>query len=195
VTPLTPDQQALAADPRTLAYALGVVRPYARRHPRLADEFESAALCAVVRAAGTYRPPAPFLKYWLPLMVRQACVQTLRDWMPKGYRKPGRRDGMPVVQTMDTFSRTTGSEYSRFDKPAWDQVPAGDDPVGWGAEYQDWVAAVARHGTPRQAEALLLYYSRAGATYARVAAALGVSERVAYELAQKAVGWARRDAA
>lgn len=186
--PLTPGQQALAADPRAVEYALNIARKYARRtDPALADEFEGAALVGLVKAAASFDPSVgtDFVKNWLPPRVIGAVLDAHREWMPKGFRRNGRTAPRTVRPAL--AHERDGGEAASDGAFALSDLEAGELPVGWEAEAVDEVLGMAAALPPRYAEAVRLYYTRAGARLKDVAAALGVSEaRVSQMLVQAA---------
>jgi RNA polymerase sigma factor (sigma-70 family) len=115
VAPLGPDQARLAADHVALARA--IARPLKANNPRFRDEIESAAMMALVEAAGKYRTPSPvrFATY-----ARHIITYRLADFWegerPRGFR--GRDGSAPATFTAGNFrvrARPGDSDHSADD--------------------------------------------------------------------------------
>lgn len=92
LTPLTPEQQALAADPANLQYAAALAGRAARKaSPGRREELRSAAMYGLVAAARLYDPArgVPFGAF-LALCVRGAISHYRRDLRLCGFRHPHR---------------------------------------------------------------------------------------------------------
>lgn len=99
LTPLTPDQQVLAAS--AFAKALWVAKIAARRRPQYADEFESQAGWALIEAARSWKPisedgaSSTFATYAERAVVVK-MRNTKRFFQPKGFRDP-QKTGCPLT--------------------------------------------------------------------------------------------------
>ena len=193
MNPLTPEQQALAADPRAVSLALRLARWHARREPHLTDEFESAALVGLVHAARTFDPAlGDFLGTHLPVRVHGAIAECRRMWHPKGYRRH-KAPGRPQVANIRTHAGVPDGVHT--DAVSWDLVASADDPVGEQVEFEDEVEGLARSLPKQYAEALRLYHLHAGLGGGGVAAAMGMSDARVYQLLRQAYRWLREERA
>ena len=76
LAPLDADRQALAA--RYLPLAVKLARPFGRSRPWLADDYESVACIALVRAAATYDPARARFMTWAHRLIRLALLDLHR---------------------------------------------------------------------------------------------------------------------
>jgi RNA polymerase sigma factor FliA len=184
--PLTPAQRALAAEPRYLALAGKIARPYAREYPRLASEFRSEGLLALCQAARTFEPDRG-LKFSTHATnrIEGAMLDVLRGTEPCGFRRRSRRDVkmVPRVVSLSTGIRFRGRIAGTDMSGASDGLTvahlaqADEDEVGWEADYQERLAALTRSLPPRHRAVLRMMYGRADlATMRQVGRALGISE-------------------
>lgn len=181
------DRRALAADPAALRLARKVAEKAAREWPHLADDFESAALLALVEAARTFDPALGFrFVTHAEGRVRGAMVDVMRREAPAGYRR--RRLRVDREAAPGTVSFSAAADASGTPIPPGELAASDDLPVGWEAEYHDELEGLARTLPGRLGAALRLFFGRADcATHARTGAALGVSEsRVSQMIGQSA---------
>lgn len=179
MTPLTPEQQHLAADPRAIRYAAALSSRFSRRSraEHLVDELVSAGLVGVVLAARNFDPSlgAKFVPTWVHFYVLRELHRARRLWNPRGYR--ARPEGRP-----ETVELPHG-------------LAAGDDPVGWELEYEDEVLGLAKTLPRRHAEAVRLFHLSAGATMAAVGRRMGILGPRVSVLLSEAAAMLREDAA
>lgn len=155
-TPLTPAQQALAADPHSLTLAEVAAKRFARGRGGLYDDLRSAALHGLVEAAGRYDP------------TRGVKFSTYAQHVIRSF--------------LLDFCRELGRGRGRHGPPAREVVPlasvaSGEGPVGWEEESLDSVRGMIRHLHDSHRETLWLLFACAGtATQALAAVALGVGE-------------------
>jgi hypothetical protein len=85
---LTPEQQALASDPRHLRLAEGIAAKFGKRFPPLADEFEAEAMVALCQAAATFDAGAgASFKTHATARLEGAMRDTCRNWTAQGFRR------------------------------------------------------------------------------------------------------------
>jgi hypothetical protein len=159
-------------DDDVLAMAASVWREFARREPRLADEFESAAGLALAHAARAYDPAlgAKFSTFAL-CRVRGACLDARRKARSAGFRRVSRR--VAHVPPVDSLAAPLGDGYELADV-----ISSGDDPVGWEIESEDEVRRLVREiGGGRRGEVVLAVYLDASAgTFKAAGRRIGVGE-------------------
>lgn len=151
---------------------LGMVRTIAgrsaRRHPRLADDLESAAMLGLWEAAMKYDPGRGVREEtYLLHRVNGAILDALRAARPKGFRRD--IEAAPNVGQMSFFDEAEG--LPEFLEPAADDLP-----IGWELESIDAVERLCRSLPPKQSDAIRRHYSVAGATLARIGAEVGRTE-------------------
>lgn len=170
MNPLTPEQQALAADPESVSLARGIARRMARRCPHEYESIEAAALFGLVLAAAAF-DPAVGIKFttFAAHRVRGAVLDAARELMPKGYRRAG-RDGVAVLSLNAPVASS-----ERGPVEGGDLLPSGEGPVGWELESADTVAVLSRRLPQKFGAALRAYYLRAGMSMARVAEEQGTT--------------------
>lgn len=153
--PTTPDELIEAHVP----LARRAARAYARKLPRLADEFASAALLGLVEAARRF-DPGRGVKFstFAARRITGAILDAARQSGITGFRRRC-RDAAPKVLSADSESASQ------------------DLPVGWELEAQDAVEAMTRPLPAQAREALRKYLLAADtATMAGVGRAVGLSE-------------------
>jgi DNA-directed RNA polymerase specialized sigma subunit len=154
---LTPAQQALASDPRHLRLAEGIAAKFGKRFPPLADEFEAAAPVALCEAAATF-DPAVGVRFATHATgrIEGAMRDTCREWTAKGFRR--RAEDAPLVGTLE---HPIGHDDEGDPRTLAESIAAGEEPVGWEAEFQDELEGLARRLPGRLGEAIRLLYGRA----------------------------------
>ena len=160
--PLTPAQQALAADYIPLARAMS--RPLKRNWPGARDEFDSAACLALVEAAGAYDPArnvrfATFARH----RVGGALLDVQRRLIALGWRCDVAN--APSVLGLARHGELRGRVcMSRADEPIGRELEALE-------EFEAWM----RKLPPRHAAACRAIY-RDGMTQTEAARRLGCSQ-------------------
>jgi RNA polymerase sigma factor (sigma-70 family) len=161
---LTESQRDLAA--RYVALAKALARPFKLRWPSHRDDFESAALGALVEAAGTYRADrnvkfGAFARH----RIFGALKDVQRSMLPYGYRFDAGHAptlaSLPPEPDGEGAGRVLGA----------DEAP----PVGWDLENAELVEKVLRQLPARHARVFRLMYLH-GYSQPRAAAAMGLSQ-------------------
>lgn len=181
---LTDAQQALAA--RYVPLAHKIANQAARRRPALADEFEGAAPLALCQAAATFRPGggARFSTH-ATCRILGAIQDTYRQCLGvKGFRRRNLGSSPAVL----SLHFPIGHDDRGLPVPLGDTIPADEDPVGWGLEYQDELAALARRLPLGPARVVRLLYGRADlSTVTAVAREIGGGKSWVSQLHGRAV--------
>lgn len=166
--PLGPEARALAGHPRHVAFARAMARKLARRRPRMLEEFESAALLALVESARTF-DPARGRKFTGHAYRRiLGAIQDLgRSQQLLGYRR-----GTGPAPEVRPVSWVLDGEDDRPD--SWRAAPSGEGPVGWEAESIDAVRGLLAPLPVHVRRAMFLVYTEAKGTKAHAARKLGV---------------------
>lgn len=148
--PLTPEQRALAGDPRHVRYALGRARRMSRSCPRRLAEMESSALWGLVRAAATFDPSrgVSFLTHATPRIVGEIVDG---ERIHSGFR----------------CHRGRARHVGRTER-LW----SPELPVGWEAESADEVGALCACLSPGNRAVLLPLLTRCDAASQKAAARL-----------------------
>lgn len=192
--PLTPAQRQLAADPLAIDKARGMARHYARVYAHIdRDEFESAALLAVVGAARRFDGRGRFLGFCL-MAVRRGLINVVRDHPPKGYRA---RDRRRYPRTFHLSAVAAGAakgraELDKFGNRRFARLTADPDPrdahnpPGFFDEQHEEALAALAGLPPDQADAIRLLYLVAGNRQADVARLRGVTRQAVEQLVKRA---------
>jgi RNA polymerase sigma factor (sigma-70 family) len=179
VTRLTPEQQALAAAPESIALARGIARRMARRCPHEYESIEAAALFGLVLAAAAFDPAAG-IKFasFAQHRIRGEVLDAARVLMPRGFRRgdlvAARGEQVPRLASLYRPIYEQGPERSPV--RLGDTLDSGEEPVGAGAEYLDLVESLARRLPSDYRAAFRAYHTRAGVTMKQLARELGYSE-------------------
>lgn len=91
---------SVASDKKHLQYARALAGQWARNAPHLADEFESAAMVGLVKAARRWDERKASFSTLLVLCVRSELSDTWSKYKPLGYRWKERGDGSPPPITL-----------------------------------------------------------------------------------------------
>lgn len=186
--PISADARELAGDPASIRAALAVAAKFARRYPKLADEFESAACLAIVEAARTFDPMRGVgFKHYLSRRLDGAMIDVIRSAGPQGFRRRLASPDVPKIVSLNAVvDRERGFETV-------DLAESSDLPVGWEAEYQDGLSDLAKGLTRQEGEVIRRLYGRAGqATMKRVANAIGLCESRVSQIHGEAIEELRR---
>jgi RNA polymerase sigma factor for flagellar operon FliA len=164
---MTPEQQGLAL--RFIPMAKSLARPLKHAWPLEAEEFESAALLALVEAAQSFDPTrgvkfATFARY----RIWGALRDVQREMVTRGWR--GDVANMPTVTGLTPDAEERGTVLGATPEPPADRE----------VEAVDWVTGVLRHLPGKHREACRLMYLE-GLTQGEVAERMGYSKsRVSY---------------
>ncbi|HVL13131.1 MAG TPA: hypothetical protein VM529_11235, partial [Gemmata sp.] len=134
-----------------MGWARGVAAKWARKYPRLRDDFLGEALLALWRCAsgGGYHPSRGSFRNWAGRRVDGACADLARMEMPKGFRpRAGRRARAAPARAPFTALRL-----------AADDAP----PVGWAFDSEDGVLSLTAGLPPAQRDVLRRRFLDAGA--------------------------------
>jgi RNA polymerase sigma factor (sigma-70 family) len=191
--PLTADQRALASDPRYHQLAAAIAGRYSRSIPRLADEFRGEAFLALCTAARTFEPGHRVsFRTHASTRINGAMLDVCRGLSPRGYRRPRRDAGYtPRVGSLEAIKGV-----DEFGQPVFlrNILTSDEDPVGWGAEFQDELAGLSRRLHGKAGEILRRLYGRADSTTMKqVGAGLGLSEARISQIHTKAVAILMKD--
>jgi RNA polymerase sigma factor (sigma-70 family) len=160
--PLTAAQQELAR--RYLPLARRLTWPSRVAWPASRDEFESAALMALVQAAQAYDPTRQ-VKF--ATFARLRIIGALRDvqrrWTPAGWRSDPAH--APLIGPLQSDSELNGRVLNTEPDP----------PAGWETESAEEVEAWLKKLPPRHAAACRQIYLH-GKTQTEAAEALGCSQ-------------------
>jgi RNA polymerase sigma factor (sigma-70 family) len=189
--PMGERARALASDPAHIALAVRIARRMAAPCPRLAEEFESAALLGLAEAAAAFDPGAgaSFATY-AAIRIAGAIRDAARRERPSGYRRaeeirPG--EAAPRVRPLHAPAGPGGE-----DAPA-DLLASAELPVGWEAESQDGVRRLIRDLPGRHKAVMQAFYLDAscGGITARVGEKFGVGENAIWLTRKQAVAMIR----
>lgn len=180
----TPEGRArrLATDPANLRRARQLAEYWCAVRPglgRFADEIESAALMGLWEAARGFDPDAGF-KFWTYAgsIIRGRMLDECRalgSFGLKGGVVAVRRGEFPEAPVSLSAPRSGPTTYD--ESCLADFVPSGCLPVGWEAEYEDEVRALARRCPAGHGEVIIRMYLHAdSARMKAAAAAVGLSE-------------------
>lgn len=195
MTPLTTEQQLLAADPRAIAQAEHGAAYYARRFPVVShDDWLSAAMLALVIAAGGFDGTGDFLGYARYVTKKQFC-NVLRDWRPRGFRS-GRRGLEPKVHLFSEITDAAAEWWSLRQQYEDSRHPGGwmtdpadpHDPSGFYEEMHEEIEAMLAALEPAQADTVRRLVLRAGNRQLEIAAADGVSRQAVEQRLRRALG-------
>jgi hypothetical protein len=145
---VAPEQLALSG----LGWARGVAAKWARRYPRLRDDFLGESLLALWRCAsgGGYDPSLGPFAAWAGRRVDGACADLARREMPKGFRPRGAGRVRPPPPAFESG-------------PALRRLADGAPPVGWAFESEDGVLSLTAALPPGQRDVLRRRFLAAGA--------------------------------
>jgi RNA polymerase sigma factor (sigma-70 family) len=135
---------------------------------RMLDDWESAALLGLARAARDFDPARGY-RFWTyahPLVVG-SIQDEARSTLPVGFRRIECPEDAPVVLSID----------APIDDGALirDLLLADDEPADWMAEYQDEVESLARQCIPSVARVVMAHYLTAGQGQRETGRRLGLS--------------------
>jgi RNA polymerase sigma factor (sigma-70 family) len=86
------DAEALASDPGNISVALGWARHYQKKFPGRDDDFESAALLALVEAARAFDPAnGATFRTLLGSYIHFKMIDVYKSSLPLGFRRPDER--------------------------------------------------------------------------------------------------------
>ena len=172
---LTPEQQAMAAEPGVIALARRMAIRKAKTSPVPLEDLCSAALLAVVEAARSFDSGrgVAFHRH-ASRRIEGAMKDLLRDEHLSGYgrswleRNPG--VDRPSVQSLDASIGLDGR------RTIGDELASDDLPVGWEVDSLDAVESMIGTMPVECREAARLYFTNAGTRLmAEVAERFGVS--------------------
>lgn len=170
---LTPEQQALASDPRYLRLAEGIAARFGRRFPPLADEFEAAAPVALCEAAATFDPSmgVSFATH-AAARIAGAMKDTGRAWTARGFRR--KHGDAPLIGSL---AHPIGFDDAGDPTTLGEMIASDDEPIGWEAEYQDELDGLARRLSRGAGQVIRSLYGRADtSTMAAVGRDAGLCE-------------------
>lgn len=178
LAPISDAARDLAADQRHLALARRIASHWAARLPRMAEEFESAALLGLVEAARSFDPSRglKFITYATHRIVG-AIKDAGREELPKGFRRSG-GEGVPGVVSI---SLAIESDQGTVETIA-NRLDCGYGPVGWEAESIDAVEGLIRGLPPKVKAAMRIIYTDGPGGQVHAYRKLGVSESRASQL-------------
>lgn len=180
----------LSADPDAINLAMKMAKSRARRHPSLADEFESAALVGLVEAETTFDESygVPFIKH-AAQRITGALLDCERHWTPKGYQRRWQREEHGNIPLVGSLSHQFTSVFEDGDGVNLsDSLATDGESVGAGIEYQDEIEGLARRLPRRCGDVLRRLYGRAdNVTMKATADALDLSESRVSQLHSQAI--------
>lgn len=204
MTRLTPEQQALAADPESIALARGIARRMARRMARRCpheyESIEAAALFGLVLAAAAFDPAAgaKFASF-AQHRIRGEVLDAARVLMPKGFRRlsllAAREEESPRLMSLNKVMHVTDWHTGCRTLTLADIVDNGDEPAEVCADYADFVEGVSRGLPPKYRAVFRAHFMRAGADHREVAREVGCTERRVSQMLTRSLEMVRDDLA
>ncbi len=166
MSPLTPEQQALASDPAVLDMAQRAADRASWHYPNLlADEIQSAVFAAVVQAAATYDPSRGSLwRSHASHRIAGAIKDAVRDWY-------GGRNHWHLMR-----SQSLDEAIAAGDDTFAAVLADGSRPVGHEIERDDECDWLARQSGAARYQAVKLMLQPEHLTHKEVATLMGLSE-------------------
>lgn len=207
VTPLTAEQQALAA--AHVGFASEIAARVARKCPRAAEEVECAAYYGLVRAAQKFRPARGVLfATFATIVIRGAVIDAARRALPLGYNRPDglarRTNGGAVCRVFSISAPLEPgrglSSYSFWSdetqNPTLEKaIASAEDAPDSGATFTDLVTGLTRRFARPERDIVRAYFLRAGATMKDIAMEYGFSESRVSQIVTNALAALRDDLA